>query len=152
MKKFLPFLLIVFLYGCHLEPITPTGIQDLKFGQVDILKGTVDGEMGLKINNPNNFAVTVYSVELDVTIAGISMGHVKMDDKLKIEKNTEAVYPVKINATLTDVLGGIPKILDAIRKKQSKVQLTGSIKVGSGIFKHTFLINLNEEKVQTMNK
>jgi hypothetical protein len=77
------------------------------------------------------------------------MGHVKMEDKIKIEKNTEAVYPVKINAKLTDILGGIPKILSAISKKQSNVELKGSIKVGSGIFRHTFPININQEKVQT---
>lgn len=150
MKKYFPFLLIFFLSGCRLEPIVPTGIENVKFGKVDMLTGIVSGELGLKIKNPNNFSVTVYSLDLDITIAGVSMGHVKMEDKIKIEKNTEAVYPVKINATLTDLIGGIPKILQAIQKKQSNVILTGSIKVGSGIFKHTFPINVNQEKVQTM--
>jgi LEA14-like dessication related protein len=149
MKKILPFLLILLISGCRLEPIVPESVQDLKFGKVDLLSGAVDGEFGLKIKNPNNFSVTVYSIELDVTIAGVSMGHAAMTDKFKIEKNTEEVYPVKISATLTDVLGGIPKILSAIKKKQADVVLTGSIKVGSGIFKHTFPINLNQEKVQT---
>ncbi len=149
MKKYLPFLLILLLSGCKLKPIVPSGVQDVKFGTVDMLTGTVNGELGLKINNPNNFAVTVYLVELDVTIAGISMGHVKLEDKFKIEKNAEAVYPVKILATLTDLIGGIPKILTAIQKKQSTVALTGNIKVGSGIFKHNFPININQEKVST---
>ncbi|MCX6311360.1 MAG: LEA type 2 family protein [Bacteroidetes bacterium] len=149
MKKYFPFLLILFLCGCKLEPIVPSGVENVKIGNVDILGGTVSGELGLKIKNPNKFSVTVYSIDLDVTIAGVPMGHVKMEDKIKIEKNTEAVYPVKINAKLTDILGGIPKILSAISKKQSNVELKGSIKVGSGIFRHTFPININQEKVQT---
>src|ERR1041385_6501905 len=147
MKKFLPLLLIVLFAGCRLQPIVPTGVQDVKFGTVDFMKGTVNGELGLKINNPNNFAVTVYSIELDVNIAGVSLGHVKLDDQFRIEKNTETVYPVKISATLTDIINGIPKILAAIRQKQSDVSLTGSFRVGSGIFKHTFPVNLNQDKV-----
>jgi LEA14-like dessication related protein len=150
MKKLFPFILILLISGCRLQPIIPSGVQDVKFGNVDMMKGTVNGELGLKINNPNNFAVTVYLIELDVTVAGVSMGHVKLEDKFKIEKNTEAVYPVKISATLTDLINGIPKILAAIQKKQSNVVLTGNIRVGSGIFKHTFPININQEKVNTV--
>jgi LEA14-like dessication related protein len=148
-KKYLPFLLILLLSGCKLKPIIPSGVQDVKFGTVDMATGTVNGELGLKINNPNSFAVTVYLIELDVTIAGVPMGHVKLEDKFKIEKNAEAVYPVKISATLTDLFNGIPKILTAIQKKQSNVALTGNIKVGSGVFKHNFPININQEKVNT---
>ncbi|CAN5913066.1 hypothetical protein BH11BAC7_BH11BAC7_23030 [soil metagenome] len=150
MKKYLPFLLILLISGCKLQPIVPTGVQDVKFGNVDMMSGTVNGELGLKINNPNNFAVTVYLIELDVTVAGVSMGHVKLEDKCKIDKNTESVYPVKVSATLTDLINGIPKILQAIQRKQSNVILTGNIKVGSGIFKHTFPVNINQEKVNTM--
>ena len=149
MKKFLPLLLIVLFAGCKLQPIVPTGVQDVKFQAVDFMKGTVNGNLGLKIKNPNNFAVTIYSVELDVTVAGVSLGHVKLDDQFKIEKNTEAVYPVKLSATLTDIINGIPKILAAIQKKQSNVSLTGNIRAGSGIFKHTFPVNINQEKVAT---
>ncbi|MDQ3111412.1 MAG: LEA type 2 family protein [Bacteroidota bacterium] len=152
MKKYFPFLLIILLSGCKLKPIIPSGVQGVKFGTVDMMTGTVNGELGLKINNPNNFAVTVYLIELDVTIAGVSMGHVKLEDKFKIEKNAEAVYPVKVSATLTDLINGIPKILAAIQKKQSNVMLTGNIKVGSGIFKHTFPIDINQEKVSTGRK
>ncbi|MEO5643520.1 MAG: LEA type 2 family protein [Bacteroidia bacterium] len=150
MKKYLPFLLILLISGCKLQPIVPTGVQDVKFGNVDMMSGTVNGELGLKINNPNNFAVTVYLIELDVTVAGVSMGHVKLEDKFKIDKNTESVYPVKVSATLTDLINGIPKILQAIQRKQSNVILTGNIKVGSGVFKHTFPVNINQEKVNTM--
>ena len=152
MKKYLPFLLILLISGCKLQPIIPSGVQDVKFSNVYIMTGPVNGELGLKINNPNNFAVTVYLIELDVTVAGVSMGHVKLEDKFKIEKNAESIYPVKISATLTDLIGGIPKIIAAIQKKQSNVALTGNIRVGSGIFKHTFPININQEKVSTSQK
>ncbi|CAN5271992.1 hypothetical protein BH09BAC5_BH09BAC5_15850 [soil metagenome] len=149
MKKYLPFLLILLISGCKLEPIVPTGVQDVKFGKVDMLTGIINGEVGLKIKNPNNFAVTIYGVDLNVTVAGVALGNVKLEEKFKIEKNTETVYPVKVATTITDLLGGIPKILAAIQKKQSNVSITGSIRVGSGIFKHTFPVNVNQDKVNT---
>ena len=151
MKKVLPLLLLIsfFCASCKIQPVVPTGVENVKFGTVDMMKGLVTADLGLKVNNPNDFAITVYGIDLEVSVAGVSLGKVSLADKFKIEKHTEAVYPVKANATLTDILGGIPKILAAISKKQSNVELKGSIKVGSGIFKHTFPVDVKQEKVDT---
>lgn len=151
MKKLLPLLFFISLFAtaCKVEPITATGIQDVKLGNVDPLKGTVTMNMGLKLKNPNKMAVTVYGIDLDVTINGAALGHIALADKVKIEKDTEQLYPVKANAKLTDIIAGIPKILGAIAKKQSNVELKGSIKVGVGILRHSFPINVKQEKVQT---
>lgn len=135
--------------ACKVEPITATGVQDVKLNNVDPLKGTVTVDLGLKIKNPNKLAVTVYGVDLDVKLAGASLGKISMDDKVKIEKDTEQVYRVKANAELSDILNSIPKILTAISKKQSTVELKGSIRVGVGIIKKTFPIELKQEKVET---
>ena len=151
MKKifflFLP--LSILFSSCKIQPVTATGVQDVKLGNVDPLKGTVAVDLGLKINNPNNFAVTLYGLELDVTLANIYLGKVTITDKVKIEKKTEAVYRVKVNGTLTDIINGIPKILAAIKKKESDVSLTGFVRIGSGILRHTFPVNVKQEKVST---
>ena len=151
MKKLLPVLalLCILLTACKVEPITATGVQDVKLGNVDPLKGTVTMDMGLKLKNPNHVAVTVYGIDLNVTLNGAPMGVIAMDDKVKIEKDTEMIYRVKANASLTDIINGIPKILSAIAKKESKVEVKGSVRVGVGIFKHTFPIELKQEKVAT---
>ena len=151
MKKTLFLLLpLSFLFSsCKIQPVTATGVQDVKLGNIDPLKGTVSVDLGLKINNPNNFSVTLYGLELNVTVANIYMGKVSVTDKVKIEKNTEAVYRVKVNGTLTDIINGIPKILAAIKKKQTDVSLNGFVRIGSGIFKHTFPIDLKQANVST---
>jgi LEA14-like dessication related protein len=151
MKKLLPLLFFISLLAtaCKVEPITATGVEDVKLGNVDPLKGTVSLDLGLKLKNPNKVSVTVYTIDLDVSINGAPLGHIALADKVKIEKDTEQVYRVKANAKLTDIIAGIPKILAAISKKQSKVEVKGSIRAGVGIFKHTFPIDLKQEQVQT---
>ncbi len=154
MKKFLPLVLFISILttGCKIQPVVPTGVQDVKFGNIDFMKGTVSLDMGLKINNPNRISVTVHGLDLDIAIAGVPLGKVMIVDKFKIEKDTEQVYRVKVNALMTDLINGIPKLLDAIQKKQTNVQVKGWIQVGSGIFKKKFPVNINQEEVTTEQK
>ncbi len=151
MKKILPFLFAIsfLVSGCKIQPVIPTGVENIRFGAIDPIKGNVAVNMGLKINNPNTFPITIYALELQITVDGIALGKVSIADKFKIEKNTEAVYPVTANATLTDIIHSIPKIITAITKKESNVAVSGFIRVGSGIFKHTFPVNVNQQKVTT---
>jgi LEA14-like dessication related protein len=151
MKKVLPILFFISILcsSCKIQPVVPTGVQDVKFGNIDPLKGIVALDLGLKINNPNGFAVTVYGLDLEITVANVYMGKVTIADKFKIEKNKEDVYRVKVNATLTDLINGIPKILSAIKKKEADVSVTGFVRIGSGIFKHTFPVNVKQTKVST---
>lgn len=151
MKKFLPFLFLILLTAtaCKIEPVTATGVQDVKLGNVDPLRGTVTIDLGLKVHNPNKLAVTVYGVDMDVTLAGAPLGKIMMEDKVKIEKDTELVYRVKANAQIRDILTSIPKILTAISKKQSNVELKGTIRAGIGLVKKTFPVELKQEKVET---
>jgi len=138
----------ILLVSCKVEPIVPTDVQHVRFGSIDPIQGTVSLDLDLKVRNPNRFAVTVYNMEVDVTIADVPLGKVNIADKFKIEKDTELIYPVRVNAQLQDLIHGIPKLLGAIAKKQSNVQLKGSVKVGSGILRHTFPIDIKRDKVQ----
>ena len=151
MRKFiLLFCTISFVFvSCKLEPIVPTGVQDVKIGKLDMLKGIVDLSLGLKINNPNSFNVCIYHLDLDVTVAGVSLGKVAMDDKVKIKKHEETVYPITVHAELKDLLTNIPKIVSAIKNKESNVKLVGEIRVGSGIIRHTFPVKVDQDKVST---
>ena len=154
MTKSLPnillFILLAFSFeSCKIAPVVPTGVEDVKLSNFDALKGVCDLNFGLKVNNPNSFNVVIYHVEADVTLAGVPMGKVAMDDKLKMKKNAEEVYPVSMHVELKDLINSLPKLLAAIRGKNSKVELTGSIRVGSGLIRHTFPININQDKVNT---
>lgn len=114
-----------------------------------MLRGTVTLDMGLQIDNPNNFAITVHELELAVKVADVSLGTVTVEDKIKIQKDTEMVYRVNVNAKLTDLINGIPKLLAAISNKQANAEVNGWIKVGTFGLKKKFPVSIKQEAVQT---
>lgn len=143
------FFLLVSLTSCGIKPVTPNKVTDVKFGKIDILKGTVTMDMGLQIDNPNNFAITVHGLELAVKVAEVSLGTVTVDDKIKIQKDTQMVYRVNVNAKLTDLINGIPTLLKAISDKQANTEVTGWIQVGTFGLKKKFPVSIKQEAVQT---
>ncbi len=138
-----------FFTSCGLKPVVPNKVTDVKFGKIDFLRGTVVMDMGLQIDNPNKFAINVYGLELDVKVAGVSLGTVTVEDRIKIMKDTQQVYRVNVNAQMTDIITGIPKLLAAISQKETSAEVNGWIKVGVFGMRKKFPVNIKQEKVQT---
>lgn len=143
------FACMFFLTSCGLKPVVPNKVTDVKFGKIDILRGTVTMDMGLQIDNPNNFAIMVHGLELEVKVAGVSLGLVTVEDKIKIVKDTQQVYRVNVNAKLTDVINGIPTLLTAISNKTAAVEVNGFIQAGVFGIKKKFPVNIKQEAVET---
>lgn len=140
---------ILLLTSCGLKPVIPNQVTDVRFGRIDFLRGTIVMNMGLQIDNPNHFAITVHGLELAVKVDSVSLGTVSVDEKIRIEKDTQQVYRVNVNAKLTDVINGIPAILSAIGAKQSCAQVDGWIRVGVFGLKKKFPVAIKQEKVST---
>ncbi len=140
---------VMLLSSCGIKPVTPSSVTDVKFGSIDILRGTVTMNMGLRIDNPNNFAITLHGLELAVKVDDVDLGKVSVEDKVKILKDTQMVYRVNVNAKLTDLIHGIPTLLAAIGNKQAKAEVTGFIKVGVFGLRKKFAVNIKQEAVQT---
>jgi LEA14-like dessication related protein len=150
MKKLaLFFAALMFFTSCGIKPVTPKSVTDVKFGNIDILRGTVTMDMGLLIDNPNKFAITLYGLELAVKVAEVNLGTVTVADKVKIMKDTQMVYRVNVNAKLTDLITGIPTLLAAISNRQAKAEIAGFIKVGVFGLRKSFPVNIKQEAVQT---
>jgi LEA14-like dessication related protein len=151
MKKIFPFLIFisVFTTACKIQPISVSSVSDVELSKLDPLKGTITLDLGMKINNPNKVAVTVYGVELDVILSGVSLGKVTMAEKVKIAKDTEQVYRVKADAQIRDILTNMPRILKAIANKKSDVELKGTIRAGIGLVKKKFEVDYKQKNVAT---
>lgn len=143
------FACILLLTSCGLKPVVPNRVTDVQFGKIDFLRGTVVMNMGLEINNPNKFAITVHGLELDVKVNSGSLGTVCVEDKIRIEKDTQQVYRVNVNAKLTDVINGIPTLLAAISAKESTAEVNGWIQVGAFGLKKKFPVAIKQEEVST---
>ena len=111
MKNFLSSVIIFsfFAISCNPEPLVFSGVQGVKLEDVDIQKGNVAAELGLKIKNPNGFSVTVYSVDLDWILAGVSFGTVTLKYEFNFENNSYGgsnyAWDFGVSGTATDVSG-----------------------------------------------
>lgn len=141
------FALLLMLSACGLKPVVPTRITDVQFSHIDIFRGTLVMNMGLEINNPNHFAITIHGMELNVNIDSIPMGTASITDKIRIEKDTQMVYRVNVQAKLTDIIHGIPAIMNAISRKQAHAAVDGWVQVGAFGLKKKFPVNINQEQV-----
>jgi LEA14-like dessication related protein len=145
----LPVLLL--LTSCGIKPIVPTGVQDVKFSNFDFMKGLVTLDMGLKIDNPNALALTIYGSELDITVGKTPLGKVSMNDKIKIKRKCQEVYRIKVTAQLKDILTGLPTLISTIAKKQSNVSVKGWVKAGTLGVRKTFPIDIIQKDVPVEN-
>lgn len=150
MKKLaLLFACIICLTSCGIKPVTPNRVTDVQFSNLNFLKGTITMDMGLQIDNPNNFSITVHGMELAVKVAEVNLGTVTVEDKIKIQKDTQMVYRAKVNAKLTDLINGIPTLLAAIANKQTNAEVNGWVKVGVFGLRKKFPVNIKQEAVET---
>ncbi|HLG02629.1 MAG TPA: LEA type 2 family protein [Bacteroidia bacterium] len=140
-------ILSLFLSGCKIQPVVLTAIEDIKFGNIDFLRGTLMLDMGMRIKNPNKFTAAVHSMELELSINGAKLGSLFVEDKVKIRKDTEEVYRMHVNAYLSDIIIGIPKIVQAIAAKQATVSVKGSVRAGVGPFRKKFPVDYTQENV-----
>ena len=143
----LAFPLVFILSGCGLKPIIPKGIEDIKFLKLDPIQGIVVLDLGMKIDNPNGIAFTLFGSELDIKIGGVPLGKVSVNEKVKIKRKTEDVYRVKVNAKLADVIRGIPALIKVIAQKQTNVEVKGWIKAGTLGLRKTIPVELKQEQV-----
>lgn len=139
--------LVFMLSGCGLQPIVPKGIEGIKFLKLDPIQGLVILDMGMKIDNPNGIAFTLFGSELDIKVGGVELGKVTINEKVKIKRKTEDVYHVKVNAKVADVIRSIPALIRIIAQKQANVEVKGWIRAGALGLKKTIPVELKQEQV-----
>ncbi|GAB4144746.1 MAG: hypothetical protein Fur0041_19560 [Bacteroidia bacterium] len=135
--------------SCGIKPVVPVGVKQVKFNSINPMTGDVVMDLGLILNNPNSFAVTIYKMDMDVKVAGVPLGKIEVNDKIRIKRKREDLYNVKLNAKLINLITGLPKLLEAISKKAANVEVNGSVKVGALGMRHEFPIELKQKQVET---
>lgn len=141
--------LLILICGCGFKPLEPKGIEDIKFLKVDALQGIVIFDLGMKINNPNGLAFTLYASELDIKVGSVPLGKVTVNEAVKLKRKTEDLYRVKVNAKLGDLLRNIPLLIKVIAQKQTDVEIKGWIRAGTLGLRKTIPVEINQKQVPT---
>ena len=100
---------------------------------------------GVKVSNPNSFALKVDSVKYDVEIAGKQIGSSTLPDGAKVEGKSTTIIPIPVPVKYKDVFSSM---LDLMGHGSTKYRLRGLAKLGplSLPFDHTGDLDLHGDK------
>ena len=142
MKKFL-FILTTFvlLTGC-------ATFQEPEFrGSEGVKMEKMDGQeislsAGIKVYNPNWYALKIKPSTVEVYLEDQLMGTVKLNKKVKMKAKQESSLSLSLLATLED--GAMFTALRYVKKDQVKVRIKGKVK--GGIFFLSKKVEVDETK------
>jgi LEA14-like dessication related protein len=134
-------LIIIFtsLNSCSYQDINIGNPTDLKVEELNMKN--IKLIIMVPIDNPNNFAFKIKSVNIDLFINGRKVGKINKIDKVRIPKNSKEIYPVPFEIETSDGLMNILAIFNDLQKGRPKIALKGNVKVGKVLINKKIKVN-----------
>ncbi|MCC6181311.1 MAG: LEA type 2 family protein [Bacteroidia bacterium] len=134
---------LIHLFSCKpLEEIKVKGVEKFYINKINTDK--IDAELQLNIYNPNKNGFTIYPSSFDITFSGIRLGTAKLNEKVKINSQSDQVYTFVLSSKLSQI-----NPLDVLQlinfKNAGKIELKGNLKVGKFLIKKSIPINYSEK-------
>jgi len=124
------FALIVSLSSCTLETVTYKGIENIKLREFKGKKVSLSCDIIL--DNPNAHTLKIRPSSFDIYLNDSPLGKARLDDKIKIFKNSESAVMVPITIELYE--NTLPTLIGATLQKTTHIRLVGTAKGGILIF------------------
>jgi len=139
------FLLILAFTGC-------SGFKEVQITQISgvkILKITdkgIDMEIGMKILNPNHYGFTIYPSNFDIILSGTDLGTAVLNQKEKVNANSEDIHLFQITTTFGKLLqGGLGSVLGLFTNKNAEIEIKGYLKAGRFLFRKSIPIDRKQK-------
>jgi LEA14-like dessication related protein len=119
---------IVLLSGCQ----KPKDLVFKDFKNLTVDKLSFAGaalKVDLVYYNPNNISLQLNRTDLDIFVDSTFLGHSSQDVQIAIPKKSEFTLPLKVDL---DVKNLLKNGISALLKKDVKVRMLGSVKIGKG--------------------
>lgn len=141
--------ILILLNSCfEYEEVDFKGIQNFKLENKT--SENLLMRLDLKVNNPNNYSITIKPTTLDIYVNGKLAGKTKMKDKIVLKKQTTGVYPLYMQANTKDIMSALPMSLGALLSGKIKMGIKGNVKAKAYGVGKKFYIN-EEETVYLKN-
>ena len=126
-KVFILLGVMISLQGCFdYEDVDFKGVKN-----VSILERTEDVvklQIDVLVDNPNNFKIKVKKSTMNIYINDKYVGKTQLDEKVVIQKETEDVYGIVLNADPRDLVKAAMGSLGGLLKGKVTVKLKGDVK------------------------
>jgi LEA14-like dessication related protein len=139
---FLSLLALLLCSSClQFEELDFNGLDGIKFVKFEGKRLVLD--IGVKINNPNSFAITVKPSTLDILVDEQLLGKGTLTKKVKLQKKMDSTYRFPVQVDFED--GATLKLFKYALRKNVAVRIKGKVK-GSvcGIGKKTMVDEVKE--------
>ncbi|MEQ1552901.1 MAG: LEA type 2 family protein [Ferruginibacter sp.] len=143
-------LAIVLLFLSSCQKPKDLVFKDFKNLTVDKLTfANAQLKVDLVYYNPNNFSLQLSRTDLDIFVDSTFLGHSLQDVQISIPKKADFTLPLKVDLDVKNLLkNGIFSLL----KKDVKVKMVGSVKIGkAGVYK-SFPVNYTSVQNLSMFK
>lgn len=141
--KALLILLSVFCFSCkQLEELNVSNVES--FNMTKITRDNLEGEIGIKINNPNKMGFSIYPSEFAVNFSGMDLGNARLYKKVRISGNSEKVYIFKLNSDLS-ALNPLELLKLLSSEKLGNIEVKGNLKVGKFLVKRKIPITYTDK-------
>ncbi len=140
-KTTLPILVFIFFVAC--KPFKMVEISSIDYVNVDkIDNGNVKLNVGVKLNNPNNYAIKIKGAELNANINESVITKISNVSKIKIAGNTHETQRIELNISSSQLTSLIPILM---MRGKVKLLIKGYIKGKVGIIGKKIPIDFKED-------
>lgn len=137
--KALLLLLSVTFFSCkQLEELNVSNVES--FNMTKITPEKLEGEIGIKINNPNKMGFSIYPSEFAINFSGMDLGKARLYKKVRIAGNSEKVYIFKLNSDLS-ALNPLELLKLFSSEKLGNIEVKGNLKVGKFLLRRKIPIS-----------
>ena len=135
--------LLPMLHSCKFKEPELLGLQDFKV--TNFTAKAIKIQVIAKVNNPNNYRISIVKSDLDIFINGENMGKLKLEDKVSFLGKKTDVYTIKlINKPENFAKLGVSSLFAMITSGKLQVNVKGTIKGKAGLISRKFDVDLNE--------
>ncbi|MEZ4937487.1 MAG: LEA type 2 family protein [Crocinitomicaceae bacterium] len=124
-------ILIFFLCSCMTyQDVQFQGVSNFKVDKID--KEQVKLKFDARINNPNNYNITVRANNVDLGVNGKSLAKGDVGKKVVIKKNASDAYPVEVTVKFKDLMSGLgSSLVNMFGGGSINLEIKGNAKVSA---------------------
>ncbi len=146
MKPVISFFLLLFLLifnSCKdLQEVTVTNVDSFTLSKISAKE--LEGELQLKIKNPNPAGFSIYPSEFDISYGSLKLGKAKLHKRVHIGANTEKSYIFKLKTNPENLnLFDIFKLVGS--EGSGTIEINGYLKVGKLLVRKKYPVNYKDK-------
>jgi len=123
------------------QDLSTTGIEGFTVKKVS--KEGMEGEIMVKIKNPNKMGFSIYPSEFDVSYGGVKLGKAKLKKRVHISGNSEKVYAFSLKSSFENI--NLMEVMSLFsNNKGGFVEINGDLKAGKLWLKKRYPVNIKE--------